>query len=125
MTMASLIKNVLGKLSAAKHWEDFEYFDESWRIRIKEMAVYINNAETVMDLGCGKMWLRDYLHSSNLYIPVDYKNRGEGTIVCDFTKHQFPEKNADVIFVSGCLEYIADYKCFVQKACREGNDIKR
>jgi hypothetical protein len=89
------------------HWREFEYFDDSWRLRIKAMARHIPPRTCVMDLGCGKMWLRELLRDCE-YIPVDCTDRGPGTIVCDFNAREFPSRTAGYAFVSGCLEYLDD-----------------
>lgn len=96
-------------------WQDNEYFDPIWKMRIKHMSKYLDTNDKVVDLGCGMMWLTEYLSSTNEYIPVDYKKRGDNTIVCDFNKQQFPDIYADVYFVSGCLEYIEKPLWFIEK----------
>lgn len=106
------IKKILYWSIGKRNWRTFEYFDPCWNNRIQEMAAYIPAGASVLDLGCGKMWLQQYLHDSPYY-PVDYTDRGAGTIVCDFNIRQFPEQHADVAFVSGTLEYIHDSKWFV------------
>jgi hypothetical protein len=101
-------------------WREIEYFDKKWKERIGSMASHVPAGSTVMDLGCGKMWLREFLHGGT-YLPVDYVSRGKDTIVCDFNKKEFPEAWADVVFVSGCLEYMEDYRWFVGRisgSCR-------
>jgi hypothetical protein len=90
-----------------RHWREFEYFDDAWRLRIKAMARHIAPQSSVMDLGCGKMWLREFLQNCE-YIPVDCTDRGLGTIVCDFNAREFPSRIAGYAFVSGCLEYLND-----------------
>ena len=99
-----------------RSWQGMEYFDESWKRRIEEMARYISPGESVIDLGCGKMWLKPLL-KDNLYYGVDYRTRGENTIVADFNSHQFPDIAADVAFVSGALEYVEDYEWFAREIC--------
>lgn len=96
-------------------WQDNEYFDPIWKERIKKMASYLKPTDTVVDLGCGMMWLKEFLSAENTYIPVDYKSRDKQTIVCDFNKKQFPDKDADVYFVSGCLEYVENPDWFINK----------
>lgn len=115
--MASLIKKLVGKLfpEKKKEWAEYEYFDPSWKTRIGYMAKYIEPQESVCDLGCGMMWLKEYLTESAVYTGVDYKKRDEKTIVCDFNESQFPDVDADVYFISGCLEYIYDYESFIRK----------
>lgn len=96
-------------------WKDNEYFDPIWKERIKKMSAYLGKEDKVVDLGCGMMWLKEYLDSSNVYVPVDYKKRDNQTLVCDFNKAEFPNEDADIYFVSGCMEYVEDYKWFVEK----------
>ncbi len=96
-------------------WKDIEYFNKQWTERIEKMSVFISPSESVMDLGCGKMWLRSFLDSSNTYYPVDYTLRSDDTIVVDFNKNQFPDLKVDVVFASGVLEYIDNPKEFVRK----------
>jgi hypothetical protein len=96
-------------------WKEIEYFHESWKSRIKAMAVYLTPDSTVIDFGSGKEWLREFLPMNCNYIAVDYLDRGTSNLVCDFNKGQFPEAQADYAVISGCLEYIVDYNWFVEK----------
>lgn len=101
----------------SKKWKDIEYFDDSWINRTRMMASFLPNNVSVMDLGCGKMWLKD-IHPISEYIPVDYCDRGSGTQLCDFNKREFPNKAVDYSFVSGCLEYVEDPKWFISEIAR-------
>lgn len=105
-----------------RNWENIEYFDDAWKKRIKLMASFIPNNKTITDLGCGKMWLKEYIKDKNIkYIPVDYKNRGDNTIICDFNKQEFPNNKSDIAFVSGCLEYVNNPEWFVNKISENNN----
>lgn len=96
-------------------WKEIEYFDSKWKQRIAVMAELIPiQSKSVLDLGCGKMWLNLFLPEEIEYIPVDYTDRGSGTIICDFNNGEFPTNQVDTAFVSGCLEYIHDYQEFIQ-----------
>lgn len=105
-----------------KPWVDIEYFDSKWEKRIAQMASFITPESSIMDLGCGTMLLKLYL-KENSYYPVDYKKRDEKTIICDFNKHEFPALTADVAFISGCLEYIIDYKWFIKEVCAHSEKV--
>lgn len=99
-----------------KSWKEIEYFDESWKQRIRQMATYIPPAaKSVMDIGCGKMWLKEYLPPGCLYYGIDYIDRGAGSYVFDLNAHEYPSFDAEIAFVSGCLEYIDDYKWLIEK----------
>ena len=105
--LIDLARKTFYSFFAKRTWRKLEYFDPSWSKRIAEMAKYIAPSASVLDLGCGKMWTKNYLSDSKYY-PVDYRDRGKGTIVCDFNKGEFPDIFADVAFVSGTLEYVND-----------------
>jgi hypothetical protein len=121
--MARIKKVINSVFIKTKSWKEIEYFDESWKKRIFEMSEFIAPGQTVMDLGCGKMWLKEYLDANNRYIPVDYKDRGDGCIICDFKRHQFPNIAADIAFISGSLEYIKDYEWFISAACNKSQRV--
>jgi len=110
--LKKVVRKIIGKVRGKRIWQDIEHFDPSWTVRIQEMAKYIREGESVLDLGCGKMWLRQFL-KNNDYYPVDYTDRGAGSIVCNFNQRQFPQNSADIAFVSGVLEYVVDAQWFV------------
>ena len=110
-------------LKKSKTWKDIEYFDENWKDRIKTMVVYIDKNKTVMDLGCGKMWLVEYLPEGCTYIPVDYIKRNQETIVADFNKKEYPDIKSDIAFISGCLEYLDDYRWFLSTVALHSNQV--
>jgi len=101
-------------ITGRRSWQTLEYFDESWKRRIEEMASYVDSGESVIDLGCGKMWLRSFL-KGNIYHGVDYTQRDPNTIVADFNRYQYPDIEADVAFISGALEYVEDYDWFIHQ----------
>ena len=78
------------------------------------MAKFIAPGESVVDLGCGKMWLKPLLQN-NEYHPVDYTRRDADTLVANFNRHEYPAIDSDVAFVSGTLEYVEDCDWFVRQ----------
>jgi len=116
----NIINRVRKVLGLKPKWKQIEYFNPDWKSRIKKMASYIAIGESVVDLGCGQMWLREFLPGSNKYTGVDYRQRGEGTLVVDFNNGEFPDVKADVFFSSGCMEYVVDYDSFIEKIARVG-----
>jgi hypothetical protein len=114
----NLLGRMLNKVKSIFHWKkswkDIEYFDERWKDRVKFMAQYIDEGTTVLDLGCGKMSLKNYLPKNCRYIPVDYRVRSSDTLVADFNKNEFPTLITDISFISGSLEYINDYMWFLR-----------
>ena len=100
-------------------WSRFEYFEDRWEARVKFLASYLKDSDIkIMDLGCGQGKLSNYLSVNQEYIPVDYKDRGNNNIICDFNKYEFPNVMADVSFVSGVMEYVNDWQWFIERMCK-------
>lgn len=124
--MVIYIKKFLGKLfnnssKIRKEWKDIEYFDEIWKERIMLMSKFISPNSSVIDLGCGQMWVKDYLPDNCSYLGVDYVKRGDDSLICDFNKLEFPIIKSDFAFVSGCFEYVEESKWFVGKIAENFN----
>lgn len=118
------IKKYFAKSKKDFSWKEIEYFNEEWKNRIQVMAGLITKDEkSILDLGCGKMWLKEYLSPNITYFGCDYKDRGNETLICDFNKKQFPNQNVDVCFISGCLEYIDDVDWFLEQVSKASNSI--
>lgn len=112
--ITKLIKKLRG--NSQLEWRDVEYFDDKWKERIKVMAKYVpDDTKKLMDLGCGKMWTKEYIPNKCEYYGVDYTFRGTDSLIYNFNEMEFPDFNVDVIFVSGCLEYVEKEKWFISK----------
>jgi hypothetical protein len=112
----------INKLTRKSGWEKNEYFNPEWELRVAQLAAFIPENCTVMDLGCGTMSLKKFLNNQE-YLPVDYKQRGPNTIICNFNKYEFPSEKADVYFISGCLEYMKDPEWFLKKCCQASTKL--
>lgn len=78
------------------------------------MAAHIGPADgPVLDVGCGPMWLKQFLPEGVAYIGLDYRSRGEGSIVCDLNLQPLPQTGARTFFISGCLEYLEKPEAFI------------
>lgn len=94
------------------NWQNFSddvyEFDINMPL-IKELATCIDkNDKSVVDLGAGGMHLKKFIPSDSLYYPIDYKQRCDQTVVCDFNKKEFPCINADVYVLCAMLYYLDD-----------------
>lgn len=105
------------------NWKDREYFHALFEIRIRQMSRYISeDCKDIWDLGCGEMQLKKYIDKEIDYKGVDYCDRGENTLICDFNAGQFPEGKVGTIFCSGCIEYIENLDTFIENislACQK------
>jgi len=106
-----------------KEWKDIEYFNPEWKDRIQLMSQFISEGEAVLDLGCGQMWLKEYLPNNCNYLGVDYISRDTDTIICNFNSFEFPSATADTAFISGCLEYITPFKWFLKEVTDNCNKV--
>ena len=95
--------------------ENIDY--EIFRPRIEWMCKYLTDEDkSVADFGCGSMIVRDYLSSDVKYYPIDYVDRGQGTILCNFNKKEFPQFDCiDCAFMSGFLQYIDEPEWLIER----------
>jgi hypothetical protein len=124
--MGAYRKRLIGRLfnflnNKKKSWKEIEYFNPQWKERIIRMHEHIKDANSIVDYGCGEMWLKEFLGENVKYIGVDYTQRQEHTVICDFNKSEFPSIKTDAAFISGCLEYIEDYEWFIKNVCAYHN----
>lgn len=109
------IRRKINFLLGRRNWSEDEYFLESWKGRIKVLASLLKDEASILDLGCGMQWLKEFIPDHIEYYPVDFKKRTSDIIVCDFNKKQFPNIKSDVAFISGCLEYVNDTSWFISE----------
>ena len=105
------------------NWAEIEYFNKGWEKRILQMSKLIKEEKNIMDLGCGKMWLKKYLNPDIHYYCCDYKKRDENTIICDFNKNEYPAVFVDLSFVSGTFEYIIDVESFIRSMKKYSSSV--
>lgn len=106
-------------------WKDnYEYLD-FYKERYKFMSSFLNfeKIESIMDLGAGPEFLREFIPVKCKYYPVDYLKKTENTIIRDFNKGEFFEEKVDVIFAEGLLEYIYNLPDFIKKINKYTNCI--
>jgi len=78
-------------------------------------AQFIPAGARVLDLGCGRMALRQFLPNGCRYQGCDLVAREADTVVCDFNAGEFPSEaaaQADIIVMLGLLETIVDVESF-------------
>ena len=117
--MKRFLRRIWAGLSGRKaDWKNKERFNPAWKNRIEVMSTFLDSEDkSVVDLGCGPMWLKEFLDPGVAYTGVDYVDRGPGSVVRDLNKGEFSEVDADVYFVSGCLEYIHDPAWLIRMIC--------
>ena len=107
--------------SDRSRWEKSESFRTNWKHRNAAIAARVAAKSSVLDLGCGEMFLREFLPADCRYQPVDLVSRSPETIVCDFNNKELPPPaRYDYVVCSGLLEYIHDVDWFVNNIVRYG-----
>jgi len=101
---------------SGKQWREFEHFDEAWKARIGQMSNFIKHGASVLDLGCGPMWLKD-IRPDLQYAGVDYCRRSDDSLIADFNRGEFPQTKSSYAFLSGILEYVQDVPWFIERVC--------
>jgi hypothetical protein len=90
-------------------WADLpESTGELWRTRAIVAAAMLDEAISIVDLGCGTMEIGRQLGPRQLYFPVDVVARDDRTRVLDLNRVEDQERlpPADACVMLGVLEYI-------------------
>lgn len=73
-----------------------------------------NKFNTILDICAGNGRIKQFLPEAVRYLPVDYIPYSDETIVCDLTKHEFPELHLDpaptCILLIGGIGYAPDWR---------------
>lgn len=84
---------------------------------IAEWGWIPQGVKSVADYGAGHKYIQEYLPDSTVYYPVDYMDRGTGTIICDFNQREFPDIDAELSVCTGVLMYIEPAEELVGHIC--------
>ncbi|OIP58220.1 MAG: hypothetical protein COX79_00105 [Candidatus Levybacteria bacterium CG_4_10_14_0_2_um_filter_36_16] len=78
------------------------------KIKLKLLLPYLKKTDKIIDLGCGNMWLTNYLRSKG-YSCVGFDIDKPADIVGDIKNYKFKKKSYDVVIA---LEMIEHVDCF-------------
>lgn len=97
-------------------WKDNFEYQEFYKERYKYIVslLKLDKVKSLMDLGSGPEFLREFLSEKIDYFPVDYLAKTPNTIIRDFNKGEFLNKRVDVIIMAGLLGYIYDLDKFIE-----------
>jgi 2-polyprenyl-3-methyl-5-hydroxy-6-metoxy-1,4-benzoquinol methylase len=111
-------------LTDYEKWRDAS---QTWGAQNPSRAQYtasiIPEDVSVLDIGAGSMILRQHLKPSCRYTPCDIHDRGEGCLVADLNKGEFPPGRYDWITMVGVLEYIVDVGATLRKASQSASHV--
>ena len=78
----------------------------AWDERAGVAASMLDDVASVLDLGCGLMYLERHLREGVRYLPVDVVARDGRTILVDLNVTPLPALDADCAVALGLLEYL-------------------
>lgn len=107
--------------SDPEKWSSGASLRSEWDERTLRLAALISPNSRVLELGAGRRSLERYLPPGCTYVPCDIVSRGPDTIVFDLNQQPRPELGeiaADVVVISGTLEYVHDLPSVVEWLAR-------
>lgn len=97
---------------------------EGWRQRAKALSTLIpDSVHSLMDIGCGEGYIRDFLPDDCKYFGVDYCKRSDDTIICDINKEPLPAIDVDAYYMAGSLCYVKDPFTFLRQLTKAQYNI--
>ena len=114
----TLLRGVFGPSDLGR-WSNASNLLPMWNSRTIQMAALIPAGSRVLDVGAGAMVLKDHLPERCLYTPADLVARSPDTLVWDLNSNDWPDlPGADVVFLSGVLEYVVDLERLLHRLYR-------
>ncbi len=97
----------------------------SWEWRNLEIVKFINENESILDVGAGNMNLKNMLPTTCSYQPMDCVKGDESTILVDFNNNIIPNliEKYDVVICSGIMEYLKTPEIFLSIVKQWGTKI--
>lgn len=78
-----------------------------------------DSVQSVVDYSAGEgLLIKKFLPENTAYYPIDYKNRGENTTVCDFSKREFPDIYAELSFCFNMAMYTRAAEELIDSICK-------
>lgn len=106
-------------------WSIIESNDKAdWELMSERIEMIANRGwipdtvSSVADYGCGHRFLEKYIPENAIYYPIDYVDRGEKTIICDFNKFEYPEIKSQISTCLGVAIYIKPMEKLVEHICK-------
>jgi len=75
------------------------------------------DVKIVADYGAGHMFLKEYLPQNSIYYPIDYIDRGQDTIICDFNKGEYPDIRSELSACTATLMCVKPAYELVKHIC--------
>ena len=90
-----------------------------WRARAKLLATMIpSDVRSVLDVGMGEGFLREFLPEDIKYYGLDYVKRYDNCIVCDLNKDDLPDLQVDLYYMSASLQLVDDKEKLISQMTR-------
>ena len=105
-------------------WKDIEndgYSD--WEHMRRRFQIIVHGGwipdklKSVADYGAGYKFMKELIPIETAYYPIDFIDRGENTIICDFNKREFPEVYSELSVCAGVLMYIKPAEELIRHIC--------
>jgi len=75
------------------------------RQKLKFFLPYLNPGQKIIDLGCGNMWLTNYLRKLG-YDCVGFDNKSPADIIGDIKSYKFERASFDVVIALEIIEHV-------------------
>src|ERR1700722_14299765 len=101
----------LEKKTDLERWSNQEALEPAWDARAAIAAAFVPAGARVLDLGCGRMALRELLPQDRASRPGALGAGHPDTMLCALNAGGFPAGpavEADIVTMLGVLEYVVD-----------------
>ena len=106
VTLSGWVRTIKVWYFPRRFWSQSSSYSANWEDRAVLAAGMIPAGSSVLDVGCGRMQLKDHLPPGCSYMPADLTKWAEDTVQVDLSKGEFPAGQFDYATILGVLEYL-------------------
>ena len=114
---------IFRRASDRARWSNPASHSAEWESRAALAARLIAPGSKVLDLGCGKMRLREVLPPGCTYVPADLEPLSPGVQRVDLNRGEFPTGRYDYVVLLGVLGYLHDPVAVLRRARDHGDHL--
>lgn len=97
---------VFDALKSRERWLHMDSYKTGWGRRAEIAARFIPPGSSVIDIGCGRMQLRDHLPHGCSYTAADLKRWTDEVIEIDIDQGRMPHGRYDYAVMLGVIEHV-------------------
>ena len=111
------------KLPDHSRWSNPDNYRQHWSLRAAAAAELVPNGMSVLEIGTGTGFFRDYVQDRCIYVGADLYPLDDTVLAINLDSDQLPEGKFDYVVLLGVFEYLHEAESAIDKVCSVSTDV--